>query len=297
MECLANLYGLGELCQQATPITIKTGMFLTKPDFSFVSLSSFLAEADWNTAIAAGNIIPVQNIREIENQDVDDAVIESGTGDKVFQYEGTRGEMIKFIMSLDLHKIIRTYTLKSWKVIWLDKGGNLIATTPDGTAVQGLSFSYFRVKKQETPSPDGAAYTPVEYQMASIKEWDANGIYGAPTWIASAIKGVLKVTATPSVVAANAFTLTVDWVSTSEIDPATNALKTFAIGDLVKENLNIIDQTGATLNPASDYTVTETSTTGTYDVDASVGGLVTGSVQVIASTDNLYKSPIETLSA
>ncbi|MCK5607512.1 hypothetical protein KAR91_36855 [Candidatus Pacearchaeota archaeon] len=298
MDCLANVDGLGQLCQQATPITIKTGMFLVKADFSFVSLSSFLTEADHLTAIAAGNMYPIQNVREIENQDADDAVLETSTGDKVFQFEGTRGEMLKFIMPLEMHKIFKAqYSLKNWRVIWLDKNGNLIATSPDGVAVQGLKFSYFRVKKQETPSPDGAAYTPVEYQMASIKEWDVKGIYGNPLWLASDLLGVLKVTLTNSVVAANIFTATVAWVSDSEIDPNTGAFKTFAIPGLVDANLNLIDQAGLTLTPTTDFTVVETTTPGTYTVDASSGGLTSGSAQVVASTTNLYKSAIVALTA
>lgn len=299
MECLANVDGLGELCQQATPLTVRTGAFLSKSDFSFASLSSFLTEADWLTAIAAGNVFPLQRIMEQENQDMDDAVIETGTGEKVFQYEGTRGQMWKFILPLDLHKILKNqYSQKNWRIFEIDKNGNIIGTSPDGTVVKGMKLSYFRVLKQETPGSDTAAYTPVEFQKADIKEYDTNGIYGNPTWIASDLYGVLKVSTSSSAVAANAFTTTVSWVSDSEIDADTNALKTFAIPDLVAANFKIIDQDGAVLDSATDYTVTEsTSSPGTYTIDATVGALTSGSVQVIASSTELYKSDAETLTA
>lgn len=299
MECLANVDGIGELCQQNTPLTIRTGAFLTRPDYSFTSLSSFLTEADWLTGIAAGNVFPLQNIREQENQDMEDAVIETSTGDKVFQYEGTRGQMWKFILPLDLHKILKNqYSLKNWRLIELDKNGNLIGTSPDGIAVQGFKLSYFRVKKQETPGSDTAAYTPIEFQKADIKEYDSNGVYANPTWIASDLSGVLKVSATPSTVSANVFTVSVAWVSNSEIDSTTNALKTFAIPSLVAANFKIIDQAGDLLSNAGDYTVTESAATpGTYTINATVGGITSGSVQVIATSANLYKSDIETLTA
>lgn len=299
MECLASVPGLGELCQQATPLTVRVGAFLTRPDYAFASLSSFLTEADWLTAIAAGNIFPLQNIREQENQDMDDAVLETSTGDKVFQFEGTRGQLWKFVLPLDQHKVLKNnYSLKNWRIIELDKNGNLIATSDDSTTVQGFKLSYFRVKKQETPSGDTAAYTPVEFQKADIKEHDVNGVYANPTWIASDLFGVLPVTLTPSTVSSNIFTATVAYVSTSEIDSATNAFKTFAIPDLVAANFKIIDQTGALLDSATDYTVTESSVTaGTYTINATVGGLTSGSCQVIASSANLYKSDVETLTA
>lgn len=299
MECLANVDGLGELCQQATPITVRVGAFLTRPDYAFASVSSFMTEADWLTAIAAGNIFPLQLIQEQENQDVEDAVLDTGTGNKVFQYEGTRGQMWKFILPLDLHKILKNqYSLKSWRMFELDKNGNVIGTSPDGTAVQGFRLSYFRVGKQETPSSDTAAYTPVEFQKADIKEYDANGVYGNPTWIASDLYGILKVDLTVSTVTANAFTATVAWLSNSEIDNSTDAFKTFAISNLVAANFNVIDQVGALMDPASDYTATEsTATPGTYTIDVSVGGLTSGTCQVIASTTELFKSDIETLSA
>lgn len=299
MECLANVDGLGELCQQATPLTVRTGAFLTKPDFSFSTVSSFLTEADWLTAIAAGNVFPLQNIREQENQDMDDAVIETSTQDKVFQYEGTRGQMWKFILPLDLHKILKNqYSLKGWRLIELDKNGNLIGTSPDGTAVQGFKLSYFRVMKQETPGSDTAAYTPIEFQKESIKEYDANGVYGNPTWVGSDLSGVLKVSQSVSTVTTNVFTVTVSWVSSSEIDPDTSALATFPIPSLVAANFKIIDQTGAVLDNASDYTVTESSASpGTYTIDATVGGLTSGTCQVIASSTLLYKSDVATLAA
>jgi hypothetical protein len=299
MDCLNNVDGLGELCQQGSPLTIRTGAYLTHPDFSFVSLSSFLTEADWLTAIAAGNIYPLTKIMDQENQDMEDVVFESSTGDKVPQYEGTRGQMWKFILPLDLHKILKNqYSLKNWRIIELDKNGNLIATSPDKIAVQGFKLSYFRVLKQETPGSDNAAFTPIEFQKSDIKEYDVNGVYANPTWIASDLTGVLKITITPSTVAANVFTMTAAYVSTSVIDPDTNALKTFPITGLGATNLQIIDQAGAILSNAGDYTVTESAAVpGTYTIDATVGTITSGSVQVVASSTQLYSSAVATLTA
>lgn len=290
--CLNTLSGIGEVCEQATPITITSGFFLTRPDFEFSSFSSFATQADWLTGIVDNKIFPVQGVKDEEPMDFEDSVTDTPSGDKVFNFEGRRGKRFKILLPLEMHKVLRTYDRKNFKIFYLDRNNNIRGTTPDGTKVTGFSLNYFRIPKQQSPYPDNPAYSYIEVQELDINEWDRNGVYVNPTWLGSTVKGVLTVEATPSTVATNDFTVAVSYVDNSGLTSA-GANTTAAISGLVAANFEVIDQTGAVVTPEK---VTESTTTpGTYTIETSA--MTSGSVQVIPSSTALFKSEVETVSA
>jgi len=299
--CLNTLSGIGEVCDQATPITITSGFYLTRPDFQFDTFSSFATEADWLTAIVNNEIFPVQGIKDEEPMDFEDSVTDTPSGDKVFNFEGRRGKRFKILLPLEMHKVLRTYDRKNFKIFYLDRNNNIRGTTPDGTVVTGFSLNYFRIPKQQSPYPDTPAYSYIEIQELDINEWDVNGIYVNPTWLGSTIKGVLTVETTSSTIAANVWSTVVQYVDNSGLTSA-GANTTVAISGLVAANFTITDQDGAILDgaatPTPDFTVTESTTTpGTYAFDASEGTITSGTIQVTPSSTELFKSTAETLTA
>ena len=290
--CLNSLQGIGETCEQETPITITSGFFLARPDFEFATFASFATKADWLTAIVDGKIFPVQGIKDEENKDFEDSVTDTPSGDKVFNFEGRRGKRFKLLLPLEAHKVLRTYDRKNFKIFYLDRNNNIRGTRLDDTKVTGFSLSYFRIPKQQSPYPENPAYSFVELQELDINEWDKNGIYVNPSWLGTKIKGVLNVQATPSTVTTNDFTVTVFYEDDSSLSSA-GAKQTAVISGLLIGNFRVIDQTGAVITPTS---VTESATMlGTYTVETTA--MTAGSVQVIPTSTALYKSEIETVSA
>ncbi|MFK5173322.1 hypothetical protein ACI3QN_12485, partial [Propionibacterium freudenreichii] len=90
-------------------------------------------------------------------------VTKTATGSNIFQFEGKRGRKLKVQLPLELHKVLRTYSFKNWRVFRIDQNNNIIGTSPDGTVVKGIKLSYFRVGKQMQDSTSGT-YTPIEMQ-------------------------------------------------------------------------------------------------------------------------------------
>jgi hypothetical protein len=290
ITCINNVQGIGEVCGQATPITVISGIFLATPEQSFSTPAKFVELAEWNTQIAAGKIFPVQNILDEENQDFADKVMETPVGDKVFQFEGKRGKLLKLTLPLELHKILRSYSFANWRIYYLDRNNNLRGTTVDGTIIKGFKLSFFRVLKQKSADASNAAFSEIQLQEANIQEWDVNGIYANPAWLGSDLQGVLSVVATASAIAANAFTLTVNYVDNSGLTPA-GANNTAAITGLLAANIQII-KSGSVVTPTSvtpiagldgEYTVTCSALT------------APATVQVIATNANLYRSNVLTL--
>lgn len=290
--CLNSLSGIGEVCDQETPITITSGFFLTRPDFEFATFSAFALQASWLTGIVDGKVFPVQGVKDEENMDFEDSVTDTPSGDKVFNFEGRRGKRFKLLLPLELHKILRTYDRKNFKIFYLDRNNNIRGTTPDGTKVTGFSLSYFRIPKQQSPYPENPAFSFVELQEADINEWDTDGVYVRPTWLGSRVKGVLPVVTTSSTVASFIFTTAVSYVDNSALTSA-GANTTAAISGLVVGNFKVINESGVIVTPES--VVESTTTPGTYTV--TTAAMVSGSVQVIPTSTALYKSEIEAVTA
>jgi hypothetical protein len=171
-----------------------------------------------------------------------------------------------------------------------------MGTTPDGTIVQGVDLSYFQVSKQDNNiGADTPAFTMITVQERIVDEWDVDGVWLKPSFLLQKLDSLTKVTVTASSVVSNGFTLTISYDNNSDLssDGSTNSLPLVGLTD---SDLTIIDQTSATLTPTTDYTVTDNND-GTYDVDATAGGLTSGSAAVKPYATSLYESDAVTLSA
>ena len=296
--CLNNVEGIGERCVKGNGLTVNKGVFLTKPDFEFATFASFATQADWLTAIAAGNIFPVLDIQEIEPQPVADGVYQSPTGEKTDTFKGMRGYILKLNYDLKSHKILKTYAGRNWRIFKFDSNNNIKGTTPDGTKVKGFKVGYLKVFDQDDAESGKPAFTRVEIQESDPKEWDGDdngsiygGVYVTPTWLAADLRGVLTVKAVPSVVAAFAFTVQVNYEDGSYLTAA-GAKRTAAISGLLAANFRVIDQTGA----VEVCEVAESAaTSGLYTVTGV--DITTGSVQVVPSSTMLFKSAVVALTA
>ena len=285
--CINSLPGIGETCQQSAPLTAKTGMFLTRPDYS-MTYSDFMTEASWLTAIAAGDILPVQGLIEEEPQNFEDSIEETSIGRKIFKFEGIRGRMFKVLLPLEQHQKLREYSYANWRVFYCDANNNIMGTSDDSTNVKGFRLSFFRIPKYN----DMDAISAIQLQERSVNEWDKFGIYGTPTWLVEDLQGVLTVLLTDGAVAANSCTCTVAYVQRSKLSTS-GALASTPVSGLLAANFEILN---GTTEVTAGKTVTETAVPGTYTVAATT--LVAGyTVQVIPSSSALYRSNTETLAA
>jgi hypothetical protein len=288
LSCINDLPGIGETCQQSAPISIKSGLFLTRPDYSFATYQSFMTEADWLTAIAAGNIFPVQGLIEEEPQNFEDSIEETSTGLKIFKFEGRRGRMFKVLLPLEQHQKLREYSFANWRCFYGDINNNIIGVSDDGTTVKGFRLGFFRIPKFD----DMGGVSAIQLQERSVNEWDKFAIYGTPSWLVDDLQGVLTVLLTDGAVAANSVTVTVAYEQRSQLTTA-GAKKSTSISGLVAANFKILN--GST-EVTTGKTVTETAVAGTYTVAATT--LVAGyTVQVIPSSTALYRSNTETLAS
>lgn len=292
LVCLNELKGVGVPCTQVMPITDMFGFVLARPGFTFDDAEAAATLANWLSAIANGDLLPVHNVQGTEQQKVEDGIYTSNYGDKTFNWEGKRGKRVMITASKEQHEILRSYGDKNFEMFRLDRNNNIhCVVNPDGT-IQGISLSYFHVYQQTDTDAENPAMTPIEYQEEDPGQWDAQGSYISPSFRIKNIKPVTHVSLTCSTVDTNAFTATVAYVTNRSWE-ADGTAKSIALTGLDENSFKVIDQTGA-LNVLSDVTES-TVTDGVYTVTGTT--LTSGTAQVIPTSSALYKSDVVTLTA
>lgn len=288
-QCLNNIAPIGALCGQASPLQIEAGIYLALPDFEFATFSDAVNHAKWLEAIRDEKVFPVMDLDDREIKDTEDNETVTPTGKTIFNYEGTRARIYKVTLPVSVHQKLRDYSFQKLRVFILDKGNNIMGTSPDGIKFKGFKTSYFRIQKQNWEG----FITNIQVNFGDVNEWDKFGKYFNPSWNGSELEALTKVEITPSTVngTTHVFTAQVSYVDNSETTSA-GTVKTVPITGLLAANFNLI-KTGGTPT-AVDSVVESTAIKGLYTITAHVGTYTAGTVQVLPSTTALYKSDIET---
>ena len=197
LVCLNSLVGLGAACDADNPFAVDQGIFLTTEDYSFATAADFADITKWNAAVVGKTMFPLHDINEVEDQTEDDVVYTSpSTGVKSAIRDGKRGTMYKLQLPLELHKILRTYSYKKWRLFKYDLNGNIKGTSPDGTEITGIGVVYFKVGKMMPATADAPAFSVIEVQESDGSEWDDRGVYVKPTWSPSSVAGLTNLSLT-----------------------------------------------------------------------------------------------------
>lgn len=296
MECLNGKKGLQTYCEKENPLAPVNKLLITAPDFAFDTFDAADTIDEINAEIAAGNIVVLDRLFELESQDTETNVIETSTGRRIFNFNGVRGTMYTTKKPLDIHKNLLDYTEGDYRFFEIDENGNLRGTSPDGVKFQGFSSSYFHVDKLRQATGDEGTRTAITIQWEDYAELDKMGVYFTPDYSVAGIKGVVQIDVTFTAISTNTTTAYAVWKNNSKIlSGGTNPAK--AISGLVAANFRFVLPDGTVLDDTSDFTVVEqTDNPGYYDINGTTGGLVAGSEgNVKATAPKLFKSDVVTL--
>lgn len=288
--CLNEIKGVGVPCSQVMPLTEIAGIILARPGFTFTNAEACDTLTEWLAAVANKDLLVINNVREVEDQKVEDGVYTTAFGDKIHNWEGKQGKRLLITASKEQHEILRTYSNRNWELFIKDRNNNIWAILNADDTIQGIKLDYFHVFNQTSPTAERPAMTPIEYQHADPGEWDANGCYFNPAFRISNIVPVTHVNITVSTVAANVFTLTAAYVPDKQFNANGTAIS-IPLEGLEKTDLEVIDQTGAANVLVS--AVEDTETKGTYVVTGAT--LTSGTARVKPNATSLYESDVATL--
>ena len=294
--CYSSPKGLGVKC--ASPISLEdaASLWLLPRGYSFADTETFATLANIKTAQAAHKLFVIPEVKNSENQKVENRIHQTAYGDKIFKGFGLRGKKYFLNLTMDQHKILfEEYAGKKWDVIIVDRNNNIHAILEDDGTVRGKRLSYFQPMQHEDPTDANPAWSTLEIQEADPQEWDKKGYVFKPTWLVSDVDPIYWVTlSSVSTVATNVFTCVVAQVPTQTIDSDGTSISN-PVSGLGVDDFYVIDQTGAENTLVS--VVEDADNPGTYTITGTT--LTSGSVKVQPNTTNeeLYESATSTLTA
>lgn len=296
-SCPISAKGLGVECAKGNPLRMPSVAVVAIPGFQFDSYDDFKDEAKVLEAIANEELFPLVKFIDVEDASIDKTTVETSSGDVFTTRDSKRGFMGYMDMTLKQNQLFQDYGNVGWNLFLVDDAGNWEGQTPDGTVVKGYTLSDFDPEPMDRAlSPDQKSRTPVTIRFEYNEEMDKQIVVAYSEdidWNAKLLPEKALEFVTTSNVSISTNTIT---ASFNFVDDRDASLPTVPIRTIVDAEIVLIDQTGATLTPTTDYTVVETSTPGTYTIDATVGAMTSGTLQLTASSTSLYYGAQTTVS-
>jgi hypothetical protein len=280
--CLNSVKGIGALCDNITPITLLQGFALLRPGFTFDDAEDFATLLSWQTAIANKNVMLVNNIISQESIKVEDGMHTTPNGQRIKLWDGMRGLDLKAKLTLDQHKIIRTYANLGWDLVRIDRANTLIGVINDDGTVGGFSLATFIVGSQTEPLVDTPPLTPIQFQEEDPGEYNSKGAWVKPSWRVSKLKPMTFLTIEVTTVAAFKFTATIYYLAVSNFSSDGTLIKIPYSGALAA-NFLVTDQGGA----VETCTIEEIGD-GIYEVTGV--DITSGTLEIVPSATNLYEA-------
>lgn len=267
MGCETNLYGLpgAKECRSGNEFNMYAGLIFATEDQQFASKTAAGLQSGWNTDIAAKKLFVVPLIKNIEDASKEAVKQEFDSGDEVENRSSRRGFKAWFNLTLDAHKILRTYQDKFKYFYVYDEKGNIFGTSPDGTIFKGRTIASLQVHNLTVGLGSAKPLSSLTLIEQFSSELDDDGAVVQPyklgdaadRWFPSELQPVALATVTQiGSIAANAFVVEVKYKSTSETDAGGDPVTNNGIAGLDVVNVEVLNGSGVAVTPTS---VTEVS--------------------------------------
>ena len=295
-ECPNVVQGLPVECRKGNKYVLLRGIFLTTSDFEFSTFADAGDQDNWLDGVVNKQIFPVHFVEEIEDTTEVVEPYTSPSGDKKKLRESKRSFRLKFDLTLDQHKVLRSYSGQNFRLFWYDQNNNILGTSQDGVVFKGMDVGFIDTMNLPMPVADAPMFSTLDIQLEDASELDdfghtLNPLNGtvANRWYPKNIGSTTKVTISQvGTVSGNSFTFDVKYESTSDTDNDGDAISTRNIGGLdVTTFTNFLFTDGSsTVTP---NTMSEdSSVTGRYTADFTT--FTTGTAQILATSSNLVES-------
>ena len=195
-------FGIVE-CAQADAQTLNTGakeQCLTAPvvrhalaetDQEFATATAAKLFANWRTAEAAKQIIPLFEVETLASADTEDTYYEARK-----KYKTKNGKKIRTFechLGPCSHRALASYNGKKMRVYEFTDAQEIKATTPDGVKVRGQLVT-IEVGKMVDSTDDKPQYTPVTLTYEDFKEFENGPVVLKPNWSNIELQGIFDIT-------------------------------------------------------------------------------------------------------
>jgi hypothetical protein len=151
-------------------------VFLTLLDFDFDTEDNFLDEDYWFAGIKTGNIIPIINLKEMDDNtepenyyiNAQDSEIKISGGKYKFNFRAK--------YSLAYHHVLDQLSGQAFRVMFADMNKNIYACNLVGTIHRGFDVELFNVENKKFSSGVVPAWTQIRIVLADADQFDKYGV-------------------------------------------------------------------------------------------------------------------------
>ena len=170
LECPSAFQNLPDSCYSGNGLLLFKGVIISGRSQQFATAATAGDEDNWKQDILDGKLTVIHNAKEIEDLSGEDTNYESPSQEIIKLFEGKYRFKMKLYLTVEQHRIARSYIGKRANIYPYDRGNNIICTSPDGIIRKGLSVSFLNVEKLGIPTADQPCWTVFDFQLENTSE-------------------------------------------------------------------------------------------------------------------------------
>lgn len=233
-------------------------LFWSPNDFSFADKNSAVTLADWNTAVAAGNLYYIGVIEEFDSNDTEPTYYESPNGNlRLKTANAKRVRQYRLVECACTHANLLSFDAQNGRLFMRTSKGYLKARIEDSGIVRGFKTTQFDVGLRTAATSDTPGFTPIDVTFETPFDDDKDIFEDVIDFEFSQVDQVFNAEFAISSVASNGTNLTFTLTATKDCSNV-------ALSGLVAANMKFTDANGAVLSTVA---MPETGSTGVYSVD------------------------------
>ncbi|MBO0323463.1 hypothetical protein J0X14_14235 [Muricauda sp. CAU 1633] len=233
-------------------------LFWSPNDFSFADKDSATTLADWNTAVAAGNLYYIGVIEEFDSNDTEPTYYESPNGNlRLKTANAKRVRQYRLVECACTHAALLSFDAQNGRLFMRTSKGYLKARLEDDGTVRGFKTTQFDVGLRTAATADAPGFTPIDVTFETPFDDDKDIFEDSIDFEFSQVDQIYNAEFAISSVASDGSNLTFTLTATKD---CTNV----ALSGLTTSHLIFKDANGAELATVS---MPETGSTGVYSVD------------------------------
>jgi hypothetical protein len=149
-------------------------IFFTTPDFSFVDIDEFRTESVWLTAVENGYIIPIFDIKEVDDQSDETLYNKSGLDYTYTIYQGKYRFELRKNALIDYFQLLVGYRSQDLKVMFGDRNGNVYAKLRNDDRIVGFETTMLNdIKKIKIGQTANPSWTSLVIELDDPEEMES----------------------------------------------------------------------------------------------------------------------------
>lgn len=169
-------------CVKSSNLSGIKAIFFLNRSFSFSSISDFQDVDIWIQAIKDGDIIPLFDAKDFQDNSDPDPIEANGQNYLYVKYKGKYKFIHVFDYTYDFAKNLKPLNQSDFDYIFLTKTNQIVAYSPDGVSVQGFETDSIIIEKMQIGTAQAPNAFKINVELTDPDQLDLNAEIFSPEW-------------------------------------------------------------------------------------------------------------------